>query len=160
MAKEILAKELMARIQELLEQAPTKPTLVYFDIIGFCWPIPCLLHMKNVDYELIQIPIFQWAYCDEHVKQALKACFRNGHVQLYVDSEVKLNQSNLIIAYLGENYDLIGGNTKKKYDVMDALVHAYDAPFHFSGLFQANFKMGVSCEVVTARLEAFLGNSV
>ena len=153
----IQVEQLINQVNNLSEETATKPTLVYFDIIGICWPIRCLLHVKDVDYNLIQISIQHWIHQDANGRQALKASFRNGHVPLYVDRDVKLNQSNLIMMYLGEQHDLIGDNQKEKYAAMEVMAHAYDSLFHFSGLFQTNIKIGTTDEVVTARLNAFMG---
>ncbi len=150
--------ELTAQVHKLSEQTVAKPSLVYFNIIGICWPIRCLLHLKEIDYDLIQVSIQHWVYLDSQGKQPLKACFRNGHIPLYVDGEVNLNQSNLIMMHLGEKHGLIGDNHKEKLAAMEVMAHAYDALFHFSGLFQTNIKIGIPDDVFTARLEAYMGN--
>ena len=38
-------EQLIAQVHQLDEQQPTDPTLVYFDVIGICWPVRCLLHL-------------------------------------------------------------------------------------------------------------------
>ena len=154
----VQVEKLIAQIQRLTEEPPTKPTLVYFDIIGIAWPIRCLLHLKEIDYELIQISIRQWSHVDSDGRQLLKESFRNGHVPLYVDQEVNLNQSNLIMMYLGEKHNLIGDDLKEKLAAMEVMAHAYDALFHFSGLMQTNIRIGIPDEVFNARLDAFMGN--
>jgi glutathione S-transferase len=151
-------EQLIAQVHQLDEQQPTGPTLVYFDVIGICWPVRCLLHLHEINYDLIEISIQQWAYLDSQGNQPLKACFRNGHIPLYIDEDVNLNQSNLIMMYLGEKHDFIGDNQKEKFAAMEVMAHAYDALFHFSGLFQTNIKIGIADDVFNARLEAFMGN--
>ncbi|MFT7221955.1 MAG: glutathione S-transferase [Candidatus Azotimanducaceae bacterium] len=154
---EVQVERLEARITQLGSAKASKPTLVYFDIIGICWPVRCLLHLKEIDYELIEISIRQWSWHDQQGRQVLKSCFRNGHIPLYVDEAVNLNQSNVIMMYLGEQHDLIGDNPVEKLMAMEVMAHAYDALFHFSGLFQTNIKIGVTEEVFTARLNAYMG---
>jgi len=151
-------EQLIAQVHRLNEQTSSKPSLVYFDIIGIAWPIRCLLHMKEIDYDLIQISIQQWSYIDSSGQQPLKVIFRNGHLPLYVDDEVNLNQSNLILMYLGEKYGVMGDNQTEKFAAMEVMAHAYDALFHFSGLLQTNIKLGITDEVFDTRLEAFMGN--
>jgi glutathione S-transferase len=150
-------ERLAANIAQLDSTRVSKPTLVYFDIIGICWPVRCLLHLKEIDYERIEISIRQWSWRDQQGRQLLKSCFRNGHIPLYVDEAVNLNQSNIIMMYLGEQHDLIGDNPAEKLMAMEVMAHAYDALFHFSGLFQTNIKIGVTEEVFTARLDAYMG---
>jgi len=151
-------EQLTAQIRNLTGPGTTRVSLVYFNIIGICWPIRCLLHMKDIDYELIQVSLQQWFYLDPAGNQPLRACFRNGHMPFYVDEQVNLSHSNLIMIHLGEKHDLIGDNHKEKLAAMEVMAHAYDALFHFSGLFQTNIKMGIPPEVFTTRLEAFMGN--
>ena len=55
---------------------------------------------------------------------------------------------------------MIGINTWEKYRIMEVMAHAYDALFHWNGLLQIIIKTGISDEVVSARLEAFMGNRV
>ena len=50
-------EQLIARLRGLSCASFMKPTLVYFDIIGIAWNIRCLLHMKGVDYDLIEVDI-------------------------------------------------------------------------------------------------------
>ena len=150
--------DIAQRISRLSPQSVEKPVLVYFDIVGICWPIRCLLHLKAVDYELIKIPLQAWAYRSPDGKQPLPASFRNGHVPLYVDPDVYLTQSNVIMAYLAEKHDLLGDDIAEKLACMDVMAHAYDALFHWSGLFQVNVRMNTPDEVVASRLEAFMGH--
>jgi glutathione S-transferase len=149
---------LAQRINELSTAPADKPTLVYLDIIGICWPIRCLLHLAEVDYELVQITIQEWLHHTPDGTQLLKSRMRNGHVPLYVDADVRLNQSNVILTYLGEKHDLIGDDSQEKLAAMEVMAHAYDALFHWSGLFQVNTRVNTPDDVVAARLNAFFGN--
>jgi glutathione S-transferase len=151
-------EQLADRVRGLSSESVDKPVLVYFDIVGICWPIRCLLHLKGVDYELVQVPIQAWAFRDANGDQLLKACFRNGHMPLYVDPDVYLTQSSVIMYYLGEKHGLMGDGAAEKLAVMDVLSHAYDALFHWTGLFPVNVRMNTPEDVVTARLNAFLGD--
>ena len=160
MAEELEGRALaMAeRINELSEAPVDQPTLVYFDIVGIGWPIRCLLHLADVDYELVQITIFEWIYRTSDGTQLLKSRMRNGHLPLYVDADVCLNQSNVILAYLGEKHGMMGDSQQEKLSVMEVSAHAYDALFHWSGLLQVNARVNTPDDVVAARLDAFLGN--
>ena len=150
------AEQLTARIKALPDT--DKPTLVYFGVIGICWPIGCLLHQEGVDYERIDIPLDAWTYKTPQGRLPLKESFRNGHLPLYVDREVQLGQSNVILSYLGEKHGLMGDSPAEKLATMEVMAHAYDALFHWNGLFQVNTKLGVSEAVFEARLQAFLGH--
>lgn len=151
------AEALAARVRALRPARVHRPVLVYFDIIGICWPIRCLLHLKDVDYELVQVPAPVWAYRDAAGRQVLPACFRNDRMPLYVDPDVSLTQSNVIMIYLAEKHDLFGDGAAQRYAVMEVMAHAYDALFHWGGLFQVNVRMNTPDEVVAARLQAFMG---
>ncbi len=150
-------EELCHRITALNPRSVDRPVLVYFDIIGIAWPIRCALHLKSVDYDLIQISIDQWAYRDDHGVQPVKRCFKNGHVPLYVDAETALNQSTVIMRYLAENLGLGGKTAEQRNGVMEIMSHAYDALFHWNGLLQIIVSMGVPEDVVVARRNAFMG---
>ena len=151
-------EKIAARISSLSSENVTKPVLVYFDIVGICWPIRCLLHIKHVDHELVQVPIQAWAHRNRDGKQSLRSSFRNGHVPLYVDSDVYLTQSNVIMTYLGEKHGLLGDTQSERLAAMDVMAHAYDALFHWSGLFQVIGRMDTPEDVVRSRLQAFTGN--
>ena len=100
--------------------------LVYFDIIGICWPIRCLLHLKRVDYELVQVPILAWIQQNDQGERILPRLFRNDHMPVYVDEDVYLTQSNVILQYLGENHDMLGDTMSERLAALDHL--------HTSGL--------------------------
>jgi len=150
-------RNLVERIDRLGSQPVEKPVLVYFDIVGICWPIRCLLHLKAIDYELIRIPLDAWIYRSPDGNRPLEQAFRNGHVPLYVDSEVYLTQSNVILYHLANRHALIGDTPAEQLAVMDVMAHGYDALFHWTGLFQVNVCMNVPAEVVDSRLRAFMG---
>ncbi len=150
--------KLCNRVSELVPTAVEKPTLVYFDIVGIAWPIRCLLHLQEVEYDLIQISIFQWVERDETGNQVLKHCFKNGHIPLYVDGHVSLNQSQVIVEYLAEKHGLGGGKQSERLAVREVMWQAYDALFHMNGLARVNIRNGLTDELAEARLAAFLGN--
>jgi glutathione S-transferase len=149
---------LAARVDDCVPERVSKPTLVYFDIVGICWPIRCLLHLKQVDYDLVTVPLEAWAYRTPNGDQPLPRSFRNGHVPLYVDPDVSITQSQVIMMYLGEQHDLLGDNTAERLAAMEVMAHAYDAIFHWSGLFQIIVRWGIPDDVVETRTQAFLGN--
>ena len=149
---------LIDRINGLTPDAVSKPVLVYFNIIGIAWPIRCALHIKGVDYDLVQISLPQWAYRDDNGAQSLKRCFRNGHVPLYVDQDVYLNQSTVIMNHIGEKLGLAGSTPAERKAVTEICAHAYDSLFHWNGLLQVIIKIGIPDEIVSARKAAFLGN--
>ena len=148
---------LCRRIRDLTPASVERPTLVYFDIIGIAWPIRCLLHLAAVDHELVQISIFQWFERDEQGRQALKGVFTNGHVPLYVDEEVSLNQSQIILTYLAERHGMDGQTARERLAVREVMAHAYDALFHCNGMLSVTIRNGLSDEIAEARLGAFLG---
>jgi glutathione S-transferase len=146
----------MERVRSL-DPKSAQPTLVYFDIIGIAWPIRCLLHLHSVDYELIPITLPMWLHVDEKGERVLKNSFTNGHLPLYVDSEVKLNQSNLIMSHLADRHGMAGATQADRYGVLEVMAHAYDALFHWNGLLQIVVRPGIPDEVVKLRLDAFMG---
>jgi hypothetical protein len=42
--------------------------------------------------------------------------------------------------HLGDKYNLIGDNPTERLVALEVMAQAYDALFHFSGLFQTNIK--------------------
>jgi glutathione S-transferase len=152
------AEALAARVRSLQPGSVEKPVLVYFDIIGICWPIRCLLHVRGVDYDLVQVPAPVWAYRDAEGRQLLPACFRNDRMPLYVDPDVSLTQSNVIMTYLAQKHDMFGDGSAERWAAMEVMAHAYDALFHWGGLFQVNVRMNTPDDVVEARLRAFMGD--
>lgn len=149
---------LIDRINGLQPDTVTGPVLVYFNIIGIAWPIRCALHLKEVDYELVQISLHQWAYHDSEGRQLLKQCFRNGHVPLYVDPDVSLNQSTVIMNHIGEKLGLAGNTPAERNAVTEVCAHAYDSLFHWNGLLQVIIKIGIPDDIVAARKAAFMGH--
>ena len=157
---ELQADEIAALIDHINGLQPdsvTRPVLVYFDIIGIAWPIRCALHLKEVDYELIQISLPQWAYRNDTGEQSLKQCFKNGHVPLYVDPDVYLNQSMVIMNHIGEKLGLAGNTPAERNAVTEICAHAYDSLFHWNGLLQVVIKIGIPDDIVAARKAAFMG---
>lgn len=149
--------DLAERIAGLSCASVEKPALVYFDFIGIGWPIRAALHVADVDYELVQITIFEWMFQGPHGTSRLKSGMRNRHIPLYVDRDVRLDQSNAILAYLGEKHDLLGDDETERWAAMGVMAHAYDALFHWSGLFSVNAIVNTPEDVVAARRDAFLG---
>lgn len=148
---------LARRIDALMSSAPTRPTLVYFDFVGIAWPIRCALHLARVDYELVQISFPEWLFLSPDGDSVLKQRLRNFHVPLFVDGDLRLTQSNVIATYLAERHDLIGDTPRERLAVQEVMAHAYDALFHWNGLFPVNARVNVPDDVVTARVDAFLG---
>jgi glutathione S-transferase len=62
------------------------------------------------------------------------------------------------MSYLGEKHDLLGDTPAEKLAAMEVMAHAYDALFHWSGLFQIIVRAAIPEDVVEARLRAFLGD--
>jgi glutathione S-transferase len=153
-------ESLVRQVNALTPETVDKPTLVYFNIIGICWPIRCMLHINDVDYDMIRIPIQDWAYRDEQGVAPLIESFRNTHVPLYVDDQVYLTQSLVMLNYLAEKYDLLGSSPTEKFATMDVMAHAYDALFHWGGLFNINVRMNIPQEIVEARHRAFMGEGI
>jgi len=154
------AAALRERIQKLSPGTIEKPTLVYFDIIGIAWPIRVMLHLSEVDYELIQISILEWSQTDQQGNPMLKPCFTNGHVPLYVDSDVELNQSALIIEYLADRYGFMDGEGPSRTAALEVMAHAYDSLFHWNGMLPVNIRLGMSDDEAHRRLDAFMGKGV
>ena len=146
-----------ARLDALLATPPAKPTLVYFDIIGIAWPIRCALHLANVDYDLVQIPIQDWLAPEADGGPPLRARILNGHLPLYFDGDLQLNQSQTILTHIAERHDLVGDSPRDRLAITEVMIHAYDALFHWSGLFGVNARFQIPDDVVEARLAAFLG---
>ena len=151
---------LRQRISQLNRATVSKTTLVYFDIIGIAWPIRCLLHLNEVDYDLIQVSIAEWSRRDDNNQQPLKKALKNGHLPYYVDPDIELNQSNSILTYLAEQHGFMGQSTTERFAILEVMAHAYDALFHWNGLLQTVIRPGIEDEVVKARMDAFMGNRV
>lgn len=152
------ARNIAKRVRDLSPETVDKPVLVYFNIIGICWPIRCLFHLKNIDYELIQIPLEVWAHPSSDGDFLLRSSFQNGHIPLYVDPQVRLNQSTVIMPYLADKHGLFGDGDMERLAIMEVMAHAYDALFHWTGLLQVISKLNIPDETVETRLQAFLGN--
>ncbi|TNE58914.1 MAG: hypothetical protein EP340_03935 [Alphaproteobacteria bacterium] len=152
------AREIAARLQNLSTGSADKPVFAYLDLIGIGWPIRCLLHLKQIDYELISIPIQVWLQTDEGGEVILRKATNNAHVPLYVDGEVSLNQSLSILEYLGDKHGLMGDTPAERWGVKEVMAHAYDALFSWGGLLPIIAKINVPDGVVEARLQAFLGD--
>lgn len=154
------ARALRERIVNLSPATVSQPTLVYFDIVGIGWPIRAMLHLADVDYELIQISVAHWGQQDEQGARLLKPAFTNGHVPLYVDSHVSLNLSSLILEYLAERNGLIAGSGNGRIAAQEVMGHAYDALFSWSGMLGVTVRRGLTDDEAERRLNAFMGDGV
>ena len=135
---------LVSRVETLTPGAVTKPALVYFDIIGIAWPIRCLLHCQGIDYDYIKVSLAEWMFRTVDGRQPLKAAFSNGHLPLYVDSELTLNQSHLILRTLAQRAGLMGESEQEALDIESVLVQCYDALFHWNGIFPVNMRLNIA----------------
>jgi len=72
---------------------------------------------------------------------ALKWAFKGGSVPRYVDENVDLNDSIAIQLYLARKYGMLGdGSMQDELKVLEAMNYCYNALFHWSGLFTADWK--------------------
>lgn len=154
------ALDLAKRIDELTPETVEKPTLVYFDIIGICWPIRCLLHVADVDYDLISVPMELWFQENEKGERLIAQHLRNNHIPYYVDPEVAISQSTVLMHYLAEQHDMLGDNKKEKLAISDVIAHSYDALFHWNGMLPVNVAIGIDPDTVEKRLKSFMGDGV
>ena len=136
-------EKLVTRVEGISPETAKIPTLVYFDIIGIAWPIRCLLHLSNIDYDYVPVSIREWMFRSADGRQPLKSAFSNGHVPLYVDEEVFLNQSNLILTTLGRRTGIMGDNDKEALEIEALLAHCYDALFHWSGMLTVIHRLNI-----------------
>lgn len=148
---------LATAIDGLIPSAGRKPTLVYFNVIGIGWPIRCLLHINDVDYDYIPVTFKQWMCRTSDGHQLLKSTTTNGHLPLYVDSEVRIGENSLILSRLGQQTGAMGGNAADALAIEQVLAQCNDALFHWSGLFSVNIHYNLPPEVSQARLDAFMG---
>jgi len=145
------------KIRSIQPHTVAKPTLLYFDIIGIAWPIRCMLHLGDIDYDLVQISIFEWGQRDAAGVPLVKRCFRNGHVPRYVDADVDLNDSRLIMNYLAEKTGLMPERRDATFTVTEIIGHGYDAIFGFTGMLPVMIRLGIPEDVVAQRLDAYMG---
>ena len=148
---------LAERLDALMTAPVAKPTFVYFDFVGIAWPIRCLLHLARVDYELVQISFPEWLTRGADDESILKKRLRNFHLPLWVEGDLRLTQSTVISLHLAERHDLVGDSPAERLAAQEVVAHAYDALFHWNGLFPVNATVGVPEDVARARVDAFLG---
>ncbi len=153
-------EKLVTRVEGLSPETSKIPTLVYFDIVGIAWPIRCLLHLSNIDYHYVPVSIQEWSFHSTDGRQPLKSAFSNGHVPLYVDEDVCLNQSNVILTTLARRTGLMGDSEKEALEIEALLAHCYDALFHWNGMLSVNIRLNIPDDVAQARLNAFMGDGV
>lgn len=151
-------RDLADRIDHLMAAPSGKPVLVYLDVIGLGWPIHCLLHVAGVDYDFVRVSLLEWIAETPDGDPILKSRVHNGHLPLFVDGELRLNQSNVILAYLAERHDLFGDGPAERLAAMEVMAHAYDSLFHWNGMLPVNATINVPEDVVKDRLAAFLGD--
>ena len=118
--------------------------MVYFDIIGIAWPIRVMLHLRDIDYELIQVSIHQWAQGDAEGNRLLKPC-------------CKIKHGDLIHA---DKHGFLAGTGSERTSALEVMGQAYDALFHWNGMFPVNIRLGMSDNEATKRLDAFMGEGV
>ena len=147
-------------VQGLSPARVAKPTLVYFDIVGIAWPIRCLLHLQEIEYQYVPITLPEWFYHAPDGGQPLKSAFRNRHVPLYVDTEVYLDQSNQILTTLADRAGMMGDSETQAIAVSAVLAHCYDALFHWNGILPVNIRTNIPDEVAQARLDSFMGGEM
>jgi len=148
---------LAARIRGIERATVGKPALIYFDIVGIAWPIRCMLHLGDVDHDLVQIDVMAWNYRDAAGGQVIKRCFRNGHVPRYVDHDVDLNDSRLILDHLAERTGLMPASRDDRIRVAEVIGHGYDCLFSFRGMLPVMVKIAIEDDIVQRRLDAFMG---
>ena len=151
--------QLVSRVKGLSPDSVSKPTLVYFDIVGIAWPIRVLLRLQDIDYDYVPVTIVDWITPGPDGTQVLKHAFRNHHMPLYVDQEVYLDQSMLIVSRLAGRVEMMGGNEAEGIAVKAVLAHCYDALFHFNGLLPVNIRLNIADDVAQARLDSFMGGA-
>ena len=147
----------LARLESLLATPTDKPTLVYFDLIGIAWPIRALLHAAEVDYELLQFTIPEWITPNADGTFPIRDRMRNSHVPLYVEGDLRLGQSNVILTHLATQHGFMGDTPREALAISEVMAHAYDALFHWSGLFPVNARMNIPDDVVQKRIDSFYG---
>lgn len=152
-----LAVSLAERIGGLSPESVARPTLVYLDIIGICWPLRALFHLKDFDYDLVQVPIMAWIQRTEDGQPLLPSLTKNAHLPIYVDKDVMLNQSTVLFPYMAEKLGVFGDSQADRFAIQEVMTHCYDALFHWGGMLQVVAKMNVPEDVFQARLDAFMG---
>jgi len=73
-------RELADRLDALMAGPSEMPTLVYLDVMGIGWPIHCLLHLANVDYDFVRLSLIEWSAQDADERFMLKPRVHNGHL--------------------------------------------------------------------------------
>lgn len=153
-------ESLVGRVEHLYSSAVKVPTLMYFDIVGIAWPLRCLLHLQDIAYDYIPVTLREWVYREPNGRQPIKAALRNGHLPLYADSELRLNESTLVLKTLARRAGLLGRDEDEALAVESVLAHCYDALFHWNGLFPVNMRLNIPDDVAEARLNSFMGDGV
>jgi glutathione S-transferase len=158
---------LKQRLEAMSPSSVEMPTFVYLDVGGIGWPIRALFAVAGQEFDDVRIPIEDWAggtpesfKAGKVTKQGpLKERFPNGHLPLYVDKDVELQESLVIMEYLGKKFGLIGQTLQEELTVKQVLCQAYDAIFHFDGIFIVNYgKHKKPPEYAEAMKKEFLEN--
>jgi len=152
--------KLVALVSEISPQNVEVPTLIYFDIIGIAWPIRCLLHLENIEYRYVPVSIMEWMFESKEGQKPLKSAFGNGHVPLYVDQDVQLNQSTLILTTLARRAGMMGDSDRESLEIEAILAHCYDSLFHWNGMLGVNVRLNIEDDIAQARLNSFMGDGV
>mmetsp|Transcript_32493 Transcript_32493/g.90979 ORF Transcript_32493/g.90979 Transcript_32493/m.90979 type:complete len:285 (+) Transcript_32493:68-922(+) len=138
--------EASSRIQELLSGGAKRPTFVYLDCIGLGWPIRAALALSGEEYDDIRISLTAWlgvgpadlAAGKAVPPDAAKLATPNCHLPLFCDGDVCIQQSTVILRYLGKKYGLWCKTDSDELHAEQVLAHVYDSLFHYTGIFQHN----------------------
>ena len=60
----------------------------------------------------------------------------------YVDSEVDMQQSVVMLFYLAKKHGMCGDTAAEELKCQEVVMQAYDAMFHWSGIFTVNLVRG------------------
>lgn len=134
-----------------------KPTLFYLNIHGVVWPIRCLLSIKGIDFEDVQIPIQTWGYRTEDGRQPLKEASPSLHIPVYSDQDVVITQSTTLMYYLAKKHGMLGQGAIEELQVMEVMAQCHDALFHWCGLLPIIGRVGIDPETFDQRMAAFMG---
>eukprot|EP00658_Telonema_sp_P-2_P042465 TRINITY_DN30491_c0_g1_i2.p1 TRINITY_DN30491_c0_g1~~TRINITY_DN30491_c0_g1_i2.p1 ORF type:complete len:289 (-),score=41.74 TRINITY_DN30491_c0_g1_i2:218-1084(-) len=155
-------EETTAFLLALNSDTVERPTLVYFDIVGIGWPIRACFAMAETELKDVRIPFEDWmgnGDPNSAPSMPLKRLFPNGHVPLYVEPGLELQESLVILEYLGDKFNLMGDTQPERWKVKQVLIQAYDAVFHYDGIFPVNaFKHQKSHEVLDREMHDFMAS--
>lgn len=153
-------ESLYKQVASLAAGNANKPTLIYFDIIGIAWPIRCLLKIKHIEFDDLKIPVPAWLYRSEDGRQPIKEACKGLHIPMYMDAEIVITQSLVIMEHLAEKYGMLGDSALEKTQIKEIMCHCHDALFHFCGMLPASVTMGIDENTVKQRKNAFMGKGM